>query len=1234
MKTALNARSAPGPRRMASPPIWFNLLLVAGVLFCAAGVRAQVVVKTIGGGPVVAGGPASGFANGQTLEQSQFNNPYACAIDANRNLFVADRDNGQIRRLDLSGDRATTYLSGLAQPVAVALDADNNLYVGCQGDGTVRMFDRFSNPISIVSGFANLSAIAIGGTNVFVTELGGALKKISPNGTVNVVTNGWAQPRGVAVMDDRTVAISENHAIRRLDLLTLRADYLAGTNFPGFTNGPAYLAKFNQPHQIARAPNGNLVVADRLNHRVRLVDANGLTTTLYGIKPAEWASDYPGWEDGSTEFAEAREPVGVAVAGDGTVYTTEVFYHLVRSVGNAVQGTNATNVVVAPVINPAGAATNNPVLVILSSSTPGAQLYWTIDDTLPSPANGTLYNGPFRLGTNGTLLVKAFKSGFLESEVASAVFDLTVATPVLVPLGSVANNPVTVTLTSATTGAELYWTIDGTEPTPTNGTLYTEPFVLAASGNFKVKGYRRGFQPSATVSAEFDFAVTAPKISPSGGASINSVTVELSSTTSGAELRYTLDGSAPSTMSALYAGPFKLTTNAVVTAVGFRAGFANSPAVSTSYIVQVDTPVMSPSEGFFPDGATVSFSVTRSDAKIYYTLNGDDPTLNDKPYSGPFRVFSLGSDLRAVRARAFAPNAEPSAVVSGQPVKENAIGLPRDVVAGIGSTIVLPVVVNLQTNTVLRSLQFRFEVSPLNATTPALTTAMRALDIRTNDFIPVAGAAEPGKIALYSYAPYAVDATSGLVISAIGTNANFAAKQFGTVALLAVPIPANAKPGDAYKLDILQPSGTSDGQQDRVELATMPSRTITVKNVPYLAGDSSYSGWYNAGDFGNGDLDNSDVNNAFIASLGVRVPFDFSDLFNAMDVFPDDTASNPGGDGQIRFLDWQRILYRSLRLSSNNWSRSWSAGGVRATVSTGALKGLANYPATAISRLPGEVWTRPALICAGSVANANPDSVVELPISVKVMPGASLSGLQFRVVLASSAGTPPIRQPISFVPALGVPAPRSLDGLPSDQVACAWSLEAFNPPLEGSTVLGVIRFRTPVNATFASCYMATFANADGSPDAETQYDFETRPGCAWIQTPVPAFSEIISVEWKTNFFGSAASPAADPMADPDQDGIPNWAEYLAGTNPTDAHSRLELLPVSQIADAATGGFKLRWLSAPGKSYVVECAPDRLGTNNWRAIASDIAGTGEFLEYIDPKLNHPAQFYRVRVSTQP
>ena len=341
MKSEMSARSKSASSRARVSTRLIGVSLILAVLPLIFSASAQVTVKTLGGGPVVVGGPAYGFVNGPTLQESQFDNPFGCALDSAGNLFIADRDNGQIRKLNIVADKASTYLSGLNLPVAVAIDAANNLYVASQGDGTIRKFDSFGNPIATVSGLSAPTAIALdGSTNIYVTELGGAVKRISPTGNVTPLANGFNQPRGVAVMDSGAIAVSENHAIRLIDPITLNLSYLAGSNAPGFTNGPGLLARFNQPHQLAKAPNGSLVVADRMNHRVRVVTTNGITTTLYGIEPDAWASDYPGWEDGSVEFAEAREPVGVTIAKDGTVYSTEVFYHLIRKITGA--GLSAT----------------------------------------------------------------------------------------------------------------------------------------------------------------------------------------------------------------------------------------------------------------------------------------------------------------------------------------------------------------------------------------------------------------------------------------------------------------------------------------------------------------------------------------------------------------------------------------------------------------------------------------------------------------------------------------------------------------------------------------------------------------------------------------------------------------------------------------------------------------------------------------------------------------------------
>ena len=121
-----------------------------------------------------------------------------------------------------------------------------------------------------------------------------------------------------------------------------------------------------------------------------------------------------------------------------------------------------------------------------------------------------------------------------------------------------------------------------------------------------------------------------------------------------------------------------------------------------------------------------------------------------------------------------------------------------------------------------------------------------------------------------------------------------------------------------------------------------------------------------------------------------------------MDAYPEDTAGNVGGDGLIRFLDWQVVLQRSLGLDSSRWIRTWSDGGVRvASAATGInTGGLRSTPVTtATNPPPGLVWYRQASIKAMPVENAQPGVPVDMPIYVNVASGEHLAGLAFRATL-------------------------------------------------------------------------------------------------------------------------------------------------------------------------------------------------------------------------------------------
>src|SRR5206468_12950947 len=103
-------------------------------------------------------------------------------------------------------------------------------------------------------------------------------------------------------------------------------------------------AQFNQPYGVAATGDGTLVVTDNGNNRVKAVLASGLVTNLYGVSSNFWVQGsasqgiFPGWWDGPVAVpdtfgtVEARSPVGVVFAPNGTVYTTETYYHLIRQV--------------------------------------------------------------------------------------------------------------------------------------------------------------------------------------------------------------------------------------------------------------------------------------------------------------------------------------------------------------------------------------------------------------------------------------------------------------------------------------------------------------------------------------------------------------------------------------------------------------------------------------------------------------------------------------------------------------------------------------------------------------------------------------------------------------------------------------------------------------------------------------------------------------------------------------
>jgi hypothetical protein len=668
------------------------------------------------------------------------------------------------------------------------------------------------------------------------------------------------------------------------------------------------------------------------------------------------------------------------------------------------------------------------------------------------------------------------------------------------------------------------------------------------------------------------------------------------------------------------------------------ASLANTVVTTngTNTVIFVAPPGISPNYGYFPMGEFIT--VTSRYSTVYFTTDGTDPTTNSSVAQivggiGTIHWQNSSNDLQDLRIKAF-NGTNSSVTISGLPPPVNELGLSRDVVGGPGSLLYLPVSISLRPNTEIRSFQFRIEFVPLNGAPPFVDPIL-ATGITPNDFVPLPAIAPKGVDAFYSALPYQNGVTNGFLVSAIGTNSNFDIKDSSVLSFFTVPVPPTAPAGATYSVSVYNVSATVDGFQGNVLVTNSAPRVITVASPEYIVGDTAPGGWYNAGDFGDGILLNNDVNNAFNTSLGLYTMAPGSDVFDSMDAYPEDVPPAAGGDGQIRFLDWQVILFRSLGLENYNFARSWDATGERTSRliaspsprSIHSARGPLPSPKLTNAVPPGQVWLRQAAFGSSPPPVVQPGAYCAVPIYVAVRPAYTLGGLQFRAAVRPDQGGPAVTT-AQFLPATSVRPFAISTGLGANEVALGWPLGSFLPALAGSNFLGYLNFSIPTNAISGQTYSIHFTNEDGAPNLQTEFNLEGLSSVLGVSVPSSTPGSITSDDWKIHFFGDVSNPNAADNADPDGDGSPNWMEYLAGTDPTNSLSRLAFqLPGSP--GGPSNPAPLSWLSAPGKNYVVETS-STIAPAHWFAITGTIPGDGYEKSFQPPAPGAGSQFYRLRL----
>jgi alpha-tubulin suppressor-like RCC1 family protein len=262
-------------------------------------------------------------------------------------------------------------------------------------------------------------------------------------------------------------------------------------------------------------------------------------------------------------------------------------------------GTTLTNVVIsgelvdmavaAPQFSVAGGVYSAPQTIAITSTTPGAAVHYTTNGIDPTEADPILAPGStLALAQNATLKARAWKSEYFVSSISTVTYGFQTAAPVLAPgPGSYAGS-VTVTATTVTPGATIHCTADNTLPTESSP-VCSSAITFNATTTLRAVAFRSGWPTSPETAGTY--VVTAntlasPTITPAPGTYGAPVLATLAAA-AGATIHYTLDNTAPTCSSPVYATPLALTSTTTVRALACEDGWLPSDTVAAAYAIQL-----------------------------------------------------------------------------------------------------------------------------------------------------------------------------------------------------------------------------------------------------------------------------------------------------------------------------------------------------------------------------------------------------------------------------------------------------------------------------------------------------------------------------------------------------------------------------------------------------------------------------------------------------------------------
>ena len=304
-----------------------------------------------------------GIGDDSLATKAELDRPVAVALDHLGNTYIADYDNGLVRKVNAAG--IISSIIGGSGPSGVAVDKAGNVYVAFSGNNIIRKVST-TGVISTVAGTgtAGYNGDIIPATSaklnypadVFVDTSGNIyiadednyrVRKIDASGIIHTVAGNGVY--GYANIGGPATAASISHPYRVTldktgnlyigDVGTYRIykvdagdtiTSVMGTGSYGFTGdgGPATAARLSYTDGLVTDTVGNVYFSDRNNCRVRMINtATGIVTSLYGTGIGGYNGD-----GGPAAAAELNTPQGLAYDASGNLFICDYYSNRIREV--------------------------------------------------------------------------------------------------------------------------------------------------------------------------------------------------------------------------------------------------------------------------------------------------------------------------------------------------------------------------------------------------------------------------------------------------------------------------------------------------------------------------------------------------------------------------------------------------------------------------------------------------------------------------------------------------------------------------------------------------------------------------------------------------------------------------------------------------------------------------------------------------------------------------------------